>query len=40
MLLSAKGIGETGALSDIIFSRAIGLLILVSYLGDEQQWRE
>ena len=40
MLVSAKGIGDTAALPDVIFSRSIGLLILVAYIADTQQWRK
>ena len=40
MLLSAKGIGETQALADVVFSRGLGILIFIAFLADEQQWRK
>ena len=39
MLLSAKGVGDTAAMADIIFSRAIGIIVFVAFLADNQQWR-
>ena len=38
MLVAAKGLGDSEALADIIFSRAIGLVIFVAFLADNQQW--
>ena len=40
MLVSAKGIGDTAAMPDVIFSRIMGLLVFIAFLADEQQWRE
>ncbi|MDI1486932.1 MAG: hypothetical protein OHK93_006194 [Ramalina farinacea] len=38
MLVASKGLGDTEALTDVVFSRTIGLVIFIAYLADNQQW--
>lgn len=38
MLVASKGLGDTQALTDVVFSRSIGLVIFIAYLADNQQW--